>query len=664
MSLSKYAGVAGTWSLNLSLGNPPAESFMSVEETKESVFDPDLRSPADKNDFKDGGKYRSIVKLQMRFEGQGPNDKTYAMGTGWLISPDTIVTAGHNAFDWSGYGRGLGKAVHIKCYIGYQGKDLVDSPDVQCRLAKTIVTPAEWVASRENRHRDMSIIRVDRPFTGNLRLFQYKPTPPAGNIMLGVVGYPADKVIENSDGVTERGAIMYEQFNEVAYTLEAPDNVLKYRISTFGGQSGAPVIRKGGQSDFVIGIHVYGGGDKNQASTIGPKGNDIDSLLKVFTGQLPVVGEQGGIKLVQHQNAAASMSPGTSGADAGFPTAPRAAINPAGDTESFLTDLLKVGQIATPFLGPLGVVASTAMGAIIHATESAWDGADPGQVTASAASKGITERAVLSEAALQAVLELEEGPVLNKILEDMNQTYSANAPKVVSLAPQLAPVIVDTARQMSHDKDNFVRALNSPARPVDGAEGFGDFFGSILKGTISVGVPLLKNESIFDDVLGTAIKIGGGILGGLFGESAFDTPGGAPASDSQVAVIVTKRALLGEAAFQAVSKLSPSELATLQLPSAPSNGFGAQTQPEGFFDFITGTAQKLGGVLKQTMPGVIKAVVPAVVDTVFGQKKQESSFGGQLDVPSNHGLRQRRSLLDMLQDGTLNSQVQQTRISA
>jgi hypothetical protein len=58
MSLSKYAGMAGTWSLDLSGTAPSAESSFGLETTEESIFDPDHRSLADKNDYKDGGKYR------------------------------------------------------------------------------------------------------------------------------------------------------------------------------------------------------------------------------------------------------------------------------------------------------------------------------------------------------------------------------------------------------------------------------------------------------------------------------------------------------------------------------------------------------------------------------------------------------------------------------
>jgi len=177
-------------------------------------------------------KKTAIVKLIISYEGR--KEKGYAMGTGWLIKPDLMVTAGHNVFNWDGYG----KAKEIKCFIGYQGSDSVTLPSVQFRLAKTIVTTAEWMQSRENRHRDVAFIKVDRPFDGDLRLFSYKSTPVTGHFMLGVVGYPGDKTMDTEAG-EENGAEMYEMFAGQKYSLDEPGtrlSMLEYYISTFGGE--------------------------------------------------------------------------------------------------------------------------------------------------------------------------------------------------------------------------------------------------------------------------------------------------------------------------------------------------------------------------------------------------------------------------------------------
>lgn len=47
------------------------------------------------------------------------------MGSGWLIRPDLLVTAGHVVFDKA---RGCGAATQLKCYIGYNGMASVPKP--------------------------------------------------------------------------------------------------------------------------------------------------------------------------------------------------------------------------------------------------------------------------------------------------------------------------------------------------------------------------------------------------------------------------------------------------------------------------------------------------------------------------------------------------------
>jgi V8-like Glu-specific endopeptidase len=44
------------------------------------------------------------------------------MGTGWLIAPNLLVTAGH-----CGYDQSYGPVQEIKAYIGYKGRASVNS---------------------------------------------------------------------------------------------------------------------------------------------------------------------------------------------------------------------------------------------------------------------------------------------------------------------------------------------------------------------------------------------------------------------------------------------------------------------------------------------------------------------------------------------------------
>ena len=167
------------------------------------------------------------------------------MGTGWLIQPDLLVTAGHNVYSWSkdgsndkpkGEQKPRGRAVDIKCYIGYCGRDSVGKDGVQERQAKKVLTTAEWLASSRNSPWDVAFIQVGKPFTGELNLFSYLSTPERNRTTIGVVGYPGDKF----DAHGEYGAVMWEQFAEVDYDIKHPQNkqtMLEYTISTWGGKT-------------------------------------------------------------------------------------------------------------------------------------------------------------------------------------------------------------------------------------------------------------------------------------------------------------------------------------------------------------------------------------------------------------------------------------------
>ncbi|KAK3934471.1 hypothetical protein QBC46DRAFT_454165 [Diplogelasinospora grovesii] len=651
---SMYAGLIAAWTMNNTTAGPESMRAQVQESTHESLFDPDFRVPVDENDYRDGGKYRcvstAIVDLLMRYEGQSESQSGWYMGTGWLIRPDLMVTAGHNVWNWAGNnGAGLGKASAIKCYIGYHGASSVGSPIVQSRLAKRVVTTAEWLAGKDNRNRDLAFVKVDRPFEGNLRLFTYSNTPEFGEEMLGVVGYPGDKEITNQHGQQEKGALMYEDFQPVNYNLSERNNqlrMLKYRISTFGGiqgQSGAPVIRKNNKNAGPVGIgtHVYGFDDKNQASPIGAKwGNDYDAFIGAFTTDYPRAERRlggGGASLPHHES---------------------------GEAESFFSVPKLVGSlasrvgkaalpIASPLLGPLGVPISAVAGAALNAVstacaESAYDGGSSSSSSSSStttagasgllakASQGTAERAVVAEAALQAVLSMDGQTELSqKILGDMAQIYKTMARDVKLIAPKLTQGLLSGAYRMAVDKhqprglasgrsplklpsgaesaaesadggpeSEFVAAMLASTRVVEGEEAFFDFLGPLIHDGLRVAKPLLREGA----------KVGFGLLnralaGSAVAESSFDDP------DIKAAELVTKRAIVAESALQAVMKLRQQELNAVKIP-----GEGEGGQEEAFFNFVKSAAQKIGAVVKETAPAVIKAVLPIVVDAVT--KKQ------------------------------------------
>ncbi|KAI1177493.1 trypsin-like serine protease [Nemania sp. FL0916] len=698
MSLSRFAGMAGTWTMDSTSSVPPAEFSFSVDTTEASVFDPDHRSLADVNDYVDGGKYRSIVKLQIRYERQSPEEPGYAMGTGWLISPDTLVTAGHNVYNWGTIEGGLGRAVHIKCYIGYHGRDSIHSPVVQYRRAKTVITTAEWLTGKDNCHRDIAFIQLDRPFEGNLRVFSYKSTPKFGDEMIGIVGYPADKVHIDKNGREEKGALMYEMFKDIQYNLEDrksnPLQMLKYRISTFGGQCGGPVIRKNA-NQVAIATHVYGSGDKNQASVIGKYGNDYDTLLSVFTREYPVVATHEGIDIVNLSSAITSHS--------SLPMTPTQPLirtlkpNPSsfhqteksfdeGQEEGFLDVFKKVGTyitdrrqksmpISSPLLGgPTAYAISAITGAVLGAignvyADSAVDSRISPLTSADRVAKGTSERAILAEAVLQAVLKMERDHITDKILSYMQTIYNKLAPDAKRIAQRLVPGLLDCVHGLSTDRDyimkqqrlrrslsarsltcnweeytydtnDFLDCMMQPTQPLEGEEEFFERFGTLITTAVRATKPFLREgvKSSFD------------VLHPTFTETSFDTESTFENPDVQAAELLAKRAIMGEAALQAVMKLSKAEIARLRLV----DDSGELHDDEEFLGFVKTTAQKFGPVVKDSALAVIKTILPLIIDSVAKPATNGTAYGSSLSPPTMRpALRQKRSLLSLVNDGTL-----------
>ncbi|KAJ7831527.1 hypothetical protein B0H14DRAFT_2365126 [Mycena olivaceomarginata] len=264
------------WILDLTGFNrsPSSGNFIQAKDNKEAIFEPDNRAVVAPHHFKDGGKYRCEFP------------KGNFIGTGYLVAADEVVTAAHNVYDKE-HG---GAAIHIECYIGYDGDEsfTTGNPEVQRRYGSKVITNTSWISDHNSgdpilyesacRH-DVAFILVDTSFTGVLKIFKFTDTPSCGDgARLGVVGYPGDK---------ETGARMYELFESTDYDLDMGLHMISHRISTFKGQSGSPILLKTEGSLetegslVVIGTHAYGDElTTNSGSSIGGKwGNDYHAFL-------------------------------------------------------------------------------------------------------------------------------------------------------------------------------------------------------------------------------------------------------------------------------------------------------------------------------------------------------------------------------------------------
>ncbi|KAJ5777287.1 Peptidase S1B glutamyl endopeptidase I [Penicillium odoratum] len=618
--------IAGTWDLNVATSEA-AESHFKEEQHEESVFEDldDNRKPVPLDEIqKDTGKYRSIVKLFMRYAGQKADDGRYAMGTGWLVEPDILVTAGHCAFDWSqNNGEGFGRAVEVKAYIGYNGKasvtkEALEKGEVQFRHGVKIVTTQKWLDSGMFRQNDVSFIKLNKPFTGVTR-FNFKDTPMQGSEAIGVVGYPGDK-----DYKGEKGAQMYEEFRDVTWDLKKSSlNMLEYRINSYAGQSGSPVILKGASKGVVqtsIGAHVYGGGSKNCASTIGQLGNPYMKYLSVFTTEDP--------------KEAKSLQPrsGVKYVDMGSLTE-----DSFGEEEDFwqtMKSVLDVGaplvggalKIASPFFGPIGgplaALAGTALGAAGKKLEAESEFDEPKKQPSKQPS--VIHQAIMNEACLQALFHtpVQNGEFRKELNTKVYDEYRKRATAAEVVSPKVLPAIMasvfpisqDIVRQALAGKPEADLGPSEKIKPIKMPKSYESMGDSLAKRILDAPSTQPVEESIWDifgTVLSAANKTVNVVQQGLDvankllppkTESSFDesTP-----LDADLTVL-GKRAVLSAA------------VATV-LQDAPLD----KLQAEGLFTTIKDAAAKYGPTVIKYGPVVIDALRPVVKAIADDQTRGE-----------------------------------------
>ena len=430
---------------------------------------------------------------------------------------------------------------------------------------------------------------------------------------------------------------MYEEYLPVHWNLAATaNNMLEYRISTYKGQSGSPVLLQ--NQNISIGAHVYGGAGNNSASPIAGKfGNPYEKYISVFDRVYATTGTTRGVQLVSV----------TDDGESGF----------GDDEEGFwdsIKDVIKVGapivsgalSTVSPFLGPVGGPVAALAGVAISAAGKGAAESDFENPSSGSASDqpGNAERAILAESTLQAVLNADASKVQALGLSrDIMNNYKKASNQAETVGPKLLPALLPTALHVSNDllqksaESGFVprgspEAIKIPQSVKNGP--IDPFTQRLLRPTIRE----TDEESIWDTIgsvvsaaktgvnfVSNGLNVVGSLIPGA--ESAFgETP-----TDKHLGTLA-KRALLAESALQAVRNSSPQVLDSLDA--------------EGFLDNIKKFAQKIAPAVIRYAPVVAKAVVPVIsslVPTAPPAPTGETGFTGSVRVPT---LRPKKSFYD------------------
>ena len=180
-------------------------------------------------------------------------DNSQWIGTGWFISPRTLITAGHCVFiKGSGVAGRDGWVRRIQVMPGRNGASL----PYGSATSTVFRSVTGWTVSG-NPEYDYGAIILPTPLgstTGWLGYGNYSDADLLASVG-NIAGYPGDK---------PAGTMWYDARRIAAVSARK----VHYDIDTAGGQSGAAVYRIVNGNRFAFGIHAYGGASTNSGTRI------------------------------------------------------------------------------------------------------------------------------------------------------------------------------------------------------------------------------------------------------------------------------------------------------------------------------------------------------------------------------------------------------------
>lgn len=206
--------------------------------------------------------WRCICSLRMQAQ-----DGANFIGTGWLVSPRLVLTAGHCVF-FHNHG---GWPSRIEVMPGRRADDM----PFGMAVATEFRSVSGWTGDRD-REFDYGAILLpaDSRFGDQLGWFGYavRSDEALDGATLNLSGYPGDKPAGT-------------QWFHARTVQEAGERVITYQIDTFGGQSGSPVWQfMSDGSRYGVGIHTNGSLSGNSATRI--TGEVFDNIMD-WVGQAP-----------------------------------------------------------------------------------------------------------------------------------------------------------------------------------------------------------------------------------------------------------------------------------------------------------------------------------------------------------------------------------------
>ncbi|KAF5681402.1 hypothetical protein FDENT_8173 [Fusarium denticulatum] len=515
----------------------------------------------------DAGMARSIVKIEARFANKLTGYSIWKVSTGLLVSPELVVAGSEAVYDVEYQ---LGAATQVKCYIGYRGRD------IQPRYGQRVVFSADWTQGSQRRSRDIAFIQVAQPFA-----------------LSAQVQGMSDQIASYSftDGLasSEEPAPVPVTFCTNCSAHEVPVAQPEPEPETTQTDAPAPICAEPAVEEPQLAIPTPA------------------------TEPIPEPVPEPGYVAIEIDN-----TPDTSVSD---------------DVDPFYETLKTVSQIDTKTLDiesslidDVGQFVSVAAGSLVSHVVGA-EAISSGKATKLS---GVSERALLAEASLQAVFAIEQSTELDEIIAAMKDNWTANAPQVEKLSELLAPHLAEAARCIIeyHQEDeatvnvNTAKALkrrNLGIRQFPVSEATKGF----VKGLFEPTLPLTGREDVFSS-LGPALRSAVSAVEQIVcqaGTTAVDVnipkllakyKGPAPsAGDIEATRVLVQRAIMADAAYQSLSTLPREKLQALKVIP-----LDAELPPaDNIFDFIKNVIQKIGPVCLHDARQAVHKFFPLLVDT-------------------------------------------------
>lgn len=179
------------------------------------------------------------------------------VGTGWFISPRTVITAGHCVFVHSQdrpQSRGWVKKITVR-----PGRDGNAEP-FQGAVSERFISVDGWIHQADPRV-DYGAIFLPVPLGARVGQIGFAAATDRElrEAELTLCGYPADKLDE------ETGT----QWRDRRRAVDVSPTNVYYDMDTAGGQSGAPLLRTDANGVTAVAIHAYGTGGsvRNNSAT-------------------------------------------------------------------------------------------------------------------------------------------------------------------------------------------------------------------------------------------------------------------------------------------------------------------------------------------------------------------------------------------------------------